>query len=77
MEKTKQEIDLGVIFIPDLCWKDHILEITARTNIIFGSLIKSFVNRDSHLRKNLYISLVTPHLESSLVTNKKDGHQVN
>ena len=63
LEKTKQEKDLGVTFTPDLSWKEHILEITARANRILGSLKEAFVNRDSHLWKNLYISLVRPHLE--------------
>ena len=61
LEKTKQEKDLT--FTPDLSWKEHILEITARANRILGSLKKAFENRDSHLWKNLYISLVRPHLE--------------
>ena len=63
LEKTKREKDLGVIFRSDLSWKDHILEITARSNRILGSLKKAFVSRDSHLWKHLYISLVRPHLE--------------
>ena len=63
LEKTKREKDLGVIFTSDLSWKDHILEITARSNRILGSLKKAFVSRDSQLWKNLYISLVRPHLE--------------
>jgi len=60
---TNREKDLGVTFTPDLSWKEHILEITARANRILGSLKKAFVNRDSHLWKNLYISLVRSHLE--------------
>ena len=63
LEKTNREKDLGVTFTPDLSWKYHILEITARANRILGSLKKAFVSRDSTLWKNLYISLVRPHLE--------------
>ena len=58
LEKTKREKYLGVTFTPDfiiiraqnigpeafsnLTWKDHILEITARANMILGSLKKGF-----------------------------------
>ena len=49
--------------MPDLNWKGLILEITARENRIQESLNEAFVTRDSHLWKNLYISLVKPHLE--------------
>ena len=48
---------------PDLSWKDHILGIIATSNIILGSLKKAFVNRDSHIKKNVYISPVISHLE--------------
>ena len=46
--------------------------ITARANIILGSLKKAFVNRDSHLWKNLYISLVKLHLEYASPTKEMD-----
>ena len=49
LEKTKREKDIGEIFTPDLSWKEHILEITARSNRILGSLKKAFVSRDFHL----------------------------
>ena len=55
LDKTKREKDQGVTVTTDLSWKDHILEITARSNRILGSLKKAFVSRDSHLRKNQYI----------------------
>ena len=39
LEKTKREKDLGVTFTPDLNWKDQILEITTRANIINSRLV--------------------------------------
>ena len=53
LDKSKRVKDLGVTFTPDLSWKDHILEITARTNRILGSLKKAFVNRDSYHSNNM------------------------
>ena len=63
LEKTHREKDLGVYFTSDINWKEHIREVTARANKILGSLKKAFVCRDSGLWKNLYTSLVRPHLE--------------
>ena len=58
-----RENTVGVTFTSDLNWKDHILGITARAKRLLGSLKKAFVSRGSTLWKNLYISLVRPHLE--------------
>ena len=37
LDKTKREKNLGVTFTPDLSFKYHILEITARVNRILDS----------------------------------------
>ena len=63
LEKTEREKDLEVYFTPDFNWKDHILEITARANIILGSLKKLLWVETLLSEKNLYISQVRPHLE--------------
>ena len=63
LKKTELGKDQGVTFTSDLNWKNYIFEITVRANRILGSLKKSFVRGDPTLWKNLYISLVRPHLE--------------
>ena len=55
LEKIERIKDLGVTFTSDLNWKNHILEIKARPNIIFGSLKKAFVV-ETLLSEKIYIS---------------------
>ena len=57
---------MGVYLSSDINWKEHIREVTARANKILGSLKEAFVCRDSGLLKNLYTSLVRPHLEHAV-----------
>jgi hypothetical protein len=63
MNESRCERDLGVYISEDLRWKRHIDEITARANRVLGMLVRTFVCRDVGLWKNLYVSLVRPHLE--------------
>ena len=63
LEVVEREKDLGVIVSSDLKWESHIVETTAKANRILGMLKKAFSSRDSALWKNLYTSLVRPHLE--------------
>ena len=62
-KKNSKKTFIGVYFTPNLDWKDHTRKVTARANKILGSLEKAFVCRDSGLWKNLYMSLLRPHLE--------------
>ena len=57
------ERDLGVFVSSDLRCDSHIAEIASKANRILGMLVKTFTCRDVELWKNLYISLVRPHLE--------------
>ena len=47
LKKKTREKYLGVYFISNIDWKDHIREVTAMANKILGSLEKAFVCRDS------------------------------
>ena len=62
-KSLEREKYLGVSFTLYITWKEHTLEITARTNRILGSLKNVYVNRGPTLWKNLYISLLRSHME--------------
>ena len=47
----------------DLRWDKHISEMVSKANRVLGMLVKTFTCRDVELWKNLYVSLVRPHLE--------------
>jgi hypothetical protein len=63
LEESECERDLGVHVASDLKWRYHVNEIASRANRVLGSLMKTFISRDSLLWKKLYVSLVRPHLE--------------
>ena len=63
IERTDRKNDWGVYFTSDINCKEHIREVTVRAHKILGLLKKACVCRDSVLWKNLYTSLVRPHLE--------------
>ena len=57
---------MGVIVTEDLNWKEHISMIVNRANKILGMLKRAFICRDPFLWKDLYVSLVRPHLENDV-----------
>ena len=63
LEESTHERDLGVIIAEDLRWKGHISTIVSKANRILGMLKRTFICRDPGLWKDLYVSLVRPHLE--------------
>ena len=44
-------------------WDAHISTIVNKSNIILGILKRAFVSRDPDLWREIYVSLVRPHLE--------------
>ena len=55
---------LGVLFSRNLSWSDHISELCTKARRILGLLYRQFYeNVDPATLKQLYISLVRPHLE--------------
>ena len=63
IEKTRLERDLGVNVSDDLKWSRHVNRTVAKANRILGMLKRTFESRDPELWKDLYVSLVRPHLE--------------
>jgi ribonuclease P/MRP protein subunit RPP40 len=63
IEKTECEKDQLILIRSDLKWGDQVRYAALKANRVLGMLKKNFMCRDSNLWKNLYISLVRPHLE--------------
>jgi hypothetical protein len=63
LESSTEERDLGVQISHDLSWRKHVQIITSRANSILGRLKRTFICKDPHTWKQLYTSLVRPHLE--------------
>ena len=57
------ERDLGVFVSSVLKCSKHVSNIASKANKVLGVLVKNFTRRDVDLWKQLYISLVKPHLE--------------
>ena len=63
LEVSECKRDLGVIVSLDLIWNKHASNIASKANKVLGMLVKNKTYRDVDLWKQLYISLVRPHLE--------------
>ena len=63
VEKTNLERDLGVIIANDLKWSEHVDRMVGKANRMLGMPKKTFESKDPKLWKELYVSLVRPHLE--------------
>ena len=63
LEDSECERDLGIFVSSDLKWNIHVSNIASKANKVLGMLVKNFTCRDVDLWKQLYISLVRPHLE--------------
>ena len=63
IEETRLERDLGVNVGYDLKWSGHVDRMVGNANRMLGMLKRTFESRDLGLWKDLYVSLVTPHLE--------------
>ena len=50
----------------DLKWERHISTIVNKADRLLGLLKRTFINRDPGLWRDLYASLVRPHLEYSV-----------
>ena len=57
---------LGVIISEDLKWSGHVDRILDKASRILGMLKRTFEIRDPGTWKDLYVSLVRPHLEYSV-----------
>ena len=63
VEEVSHERDLGVIFDTNLKWTQQIGASVNKANRILGMLSRTFVSREAGIWKQLYISMVRPHLE--------------
>jgi len=63
LERSNKERDLGVIFSSNLDWEEQYLSSCKKANMTLGMLKRTFVGRDIGLWKQLYVSMVRPHLE--------------
>ena len=52
-----------MIFTTDLSWSSQINKVTATANRVLGMLKRTFVCKEANLWRQLYTSLVRPHLE--------------
>ena len=62
-EEKNLERDLGVIVGSDLKWREQVDRMVAKANRTLGMLKRTFESREPGLWKDLYVSLVRPHLE--------------
>ena len=63
IKETNLEGDLGVIVGSDLKWREHVDRMAGKANRTLGMLKRTFESREPGLWKDLYVSLVRPHLE--------------
>jgi len=68
LEKVELFKHLGLDISSDLSWSNYITSISAKAKRILGLLHRQYYNHvEVHVLKQLYISLVRPHLEYSCV----------
>jgi ribonucleases P/MRP protein subunit RPP40 len=63
LQTTEEEKDLGVWFDSNLKFSSHVAHAVSKGNQTLGLIKRSFTYLDENLVKQLYISLVRPHLE--------------
>ena len=66
IEKTGLERDLDVIVANYCKWSGHVDRIVGKANRILNMLKRTFESREPRLWKDLYVSLVRPHLEHAV-----------
>ena len=54
---------LGILFIDDLTWSNHISSCTKKANSSFGFITRNLKHCPETFRKNAYLALVRPILE--------------
>ena len=63
IEETNRKRDFGLIVGSDLKWREQVDRMVAKANRALGMLKSTYESRKPGLWKNLYVSLVKPHLE--------------
>ena len=73
IEETNLERDLGVIVGSDLKWREHVDRMVGKANSTLGMLKRTIESREPGLWKDLYVSLVRPHLEYAVQNRRMRG----
>ena len=63
LKVVSSERDLGVIFESNLKWTEQIGASVNKANRILGMLSRTFESKEVDIWKQLYTSMVRPHLE--------------
>jgi hypothetical protein len=63
LESVDRENDLGIMFDENLSFEEHISNQVKKANSLAGMLRRSFVYMDIEMFKQLFTSIVRPHLE--------------
>ena len=63
LKTVEREKDLGLIFDNTLSFEDHINSKVSKSNSLVGMLRRSFVHFDKEMFKQLFVSIVRPHIE--------------
>jgi hypothetical protein len=63
LEETSLEKDLGIWFDDSLKFHEHVMKAAEKANQILGLIRRTFTYMDCQLMKQLFTSLVRPHLE--------------
>ena len=66
IEPTKEQTDLGVLFVEDLSFTKHITNKTKKANGVLGIIHKTFTYKSVPIMTTLFTGLVRPHLEYSV-----------
>ena len=63
LKETKEEKDMGVWTTNNLKCSVHVTHVASKANQILGLIKRSFTYRDKQLIRQLYTTMVRPHLE--------------
>ena len=82
IESTESERDLGIQLSSNLKYYDQVSKASSKANKMLGLLKRTFITRNKHIWKKLYMTYVRPQLESlpqkgytSIRNSSAKGHQ--
>ena len=65
--RVEEEKDLGVLFSSTLKFSHHIKEIVHKVNRLLGLIKRTFKFLEPQMLRNLYTTLIRPHLDYACV----------
>ena len=63
LESIEVEKDLGVVTSSDLTWTQQIKSCISKANSMIAWVTRNLITRDLHVMRNVYKSIIRPHLE--------------